>query len=111
MLIARRTCIKLMEDALQEPVRMNCGLVGRSGPRIQGQSTVGAARKGPAFPDRRHHQSQSGDRIRLLPSVLRSGARNFFIQFTHTTFQMKVALEVTNDPLSFHSTRISRLNP
>jgi len=25
MMIARRTCIKLMEDALQEPVRMNCG--------------------------------------------------------------------------------------
>ncbi len=25
MLISRRTCIKLMTDALQEPVRMNCG--------------------------------------------------------------------------------------
>ncbi len=25
MLIARSLCIKLMEDALQEPVRMNCG--------------------------------------------------------------------------------------
>ncbi len=25
MLIPRRTCIKLMEDALREPVRMNCG--------------------------------------------------------------------------------------
>ena len=25
MLISRRTCIKLMEDALQEPVRMSCG--------------------------------------------------------------------------------------
>jgi hypothetical protein len=25
MLISRRTCIQLMEDALREPVRMNCG--------------------------------------------------------------------------------------
>ena len=25
MLISRRTCIQLMEDALQEPVRINCG--------------------------------------------------------------------------------------
>ena len=51
MMISRRTCIQLVEDALQEPVRMNCGLVGRSGLRIHGQSAVGAVRKGPAFPD------------------------------------------------------------
>ena len=25
MLISRKLCIKLMEDALHEPVRMNCG--------------------------------------------------------------------------------------
>ena len=25
MLISRRTCIRLVEDALREPVRMNCG--------------------------------------------------------------------------------------
>ncbi len=25
MLISRRTCIRLMEDALREPVRINCG--------------------------------------------------------------------------------------
>ena len=51
MLISRRTCIKLMEDALREPAWMNCGLVGRSGLRTHGQSTVSAARKGPASPD------------------------------------------------------------
>ena len=32
MLISRRTCIKLMEDALQEPVHMNCG---RDAPRYR----------------------------------------------------------------------------
>ena len=69
MLISRRTCIKLMEDALQEPVRINCGLVGRSGPRIHGQSTAGAVRKG----------SRSGFHSSQLPLVVRSAGKNFFL--------------------------------